>query len=269
MTNRNTFVRTLLAAGATALSASAMAYPSNNYTNMIPVSEAIAHPAYNANTGDQNPAGLVYNHGSRILADAQSGNTNLNNIQFGGDFLFGGGTWGGGLGVNVDPNATGGTSLTGTYGVAAHIQGLSTAIGIGGRTGLSNASGTTLNLGVLIAPYSPLTVGLTAYGLTGGIDGWGGGVGFELGHNAAFVVDATTNTKLDTFLLKPGLWVGNQKLGLTVSWGFDVGNGAAVPNPISGKDLSIGLNALLGRSINWQFCYQSIDKLYTSLTFDL
>ncbi|MCC7440478.1 MAG: hypothetical protein IT285_02530 [Bdellovibrionales bacterium] len=249
------------------LPGSAQAGPGGSYSNQIPVSSGVSHPSYNANSGAQNPAGLAFNRGSRVHADVASSTTSFSDPEFGGDFLFGGGTWGGGLGVDARP-ADAGTMLVGTYGLAAHFQGLSTVFGLGGRTGLSNVEGTEVNLGLLVGPYSRMSIGFVAYGLVGGVDGYGAGLDFDLGRTAAFTVDVTTGTGLDGFLFKPGLWVGSQKLGLTVSYGFSVGDGPA-PGPLGGEEVSIGLNLLLGRTMNWQLMYQSIDKLYTGLTFDL
>ncbi len=103
------------------------------------------------------------------------------------------------------------------YGLAVGVPAFS--VGLAGKTGISNADGTTLNAGALFSAGSMATIGLTLRGLDDGVNEFGAGVAFEVGSGVHLVFDAAADEDLENPELKPGLKVGNETAALTVSYG--------------------------------------------------
>ncbi len=102
------------------------------------------------------------------------------------------------------------------YGVAVGVPAFS--LGVGGKTGVVNSSGSTFNAGAMFLVGSSARIGLTARDLEDGVNEWGLGVGFNLSAGVDLVIDAAANEDLDNAEVKPGIKVGNEAVALTLSY---------------------------------------------------
>jgi hypothetical protein len=107
--------------------------------------------------------------------------------------------------------------LYGYYGLAVGTQGFT--LGVAGRTGIVNSSGTSLNVGTLISLGSSTRLGVTAIGVDHSVTEWGAGLAYAAGQGVDLVFDAAADNNLKNLEAKPGIKVGNQQAALTISYG--------------------------------------------------
>ena len=106
--------------------------------------------------------------------------------------------------------------LVAYYGAGVRVQSL--ALGVAARTALSDGHGTRVNAGALFSATPAIDLGLTARGISGGVDEWGGGVRFGVSNGVDLVLDAAANSDLNGVEVKPGLKVGNESAAVTISY---------------------------------------------------
>jgi hypothetical protein len=210
----------------------------------------------------ENPSGLLYNIGPKVQASVAAGD-GFDPANPGAHLLLGNGSVGAAIGYRHRGSSGGEIE----YGLAAGLDSLNVAFGLGGGVALNDndASNTDLNLGMLFNPHGKLTFGLTAYGIVGGVSGLGGGLAYDLSQSATFVVDTRTNSELDAWSLKPGLGIHLQELQLVVGYGLDVVEG----NSGGSEGVSFGLGFRLGSSAHLAFYVDQYSKYFASLQFRL
>lgn len=161
-----------------------------------------------------NPAGLV---GAPTALSLQAG---APEVWENGNYRAGVQTGGSNFGVAAGlerRDRVGKDATLGYYGFAVGASGFS--LGIGGKTGISNADGTTLNAGLLFAAGSSAQVGVTARGIDDGVNEWGAGVALNVANGLSVVFDAAADDKMKNIEMKPGVRVGSGPAALTLSYG--------------------------------------------------
>lgn len=191
------------------------AYALEDTNSPLRVSGGIAMPA-TSTAVFTNPAGMVAASTSLVLEagapEFWDSGTYRAGLQTGGPSF--------GLAVGVeDRDRTRNDSVLAYYGLAVGVPTFS--LGLGGRTGLSNSSGTSLHAGALFNMGSTAHIGLTARGLDDGVSEWGAGVGFEVGSGVDLVIDAAADDDLKNPEVKPGIKVTGGPAALTLSYGTD------------------------------------------------
>lgn len=215
MTSRNAFLRDQrfsLSILATLLSASSFAGEMNSL-NRLQVSGGIAAPATSTSVFT-NPAGLVAAPTALVLQAAAP--SFWDNGTYRAGLQTGGSSFGAAAGLERIDRARNDATL-GYYGFAVGVPAFS--LGLAGRTGISNANGSTFNAGLLFSAGSNARVGITAIGLDDGVNEWGAGVGFTVTSGVVLVLDAAANDHLKNIELKPGMKIESGPAALTVSYG--------------------------------------------------
>lgn len=231
--------------------------------NLLSVGAGVSSPSVTSAIGE-NPAGLVNNEGPKLLGSFFSPSSSFNPLGFGATFYTGNGRVGAGIGyANSGASGTNGGL---SFGLAAEITSLKTALGLSGGYGLDSGTGnrTALDLGILINSHGPFRVGVVAYGLTGGVNGYGAGFSYEMNANAKLVLDAATDSTFDGKSIKPGLGITIQDFQMAFGFGMDVGD---VGSGMIRNDVSVGLGYAIGRAIHIQFYYNQIAQYFGGLMF--
>jgi hypothetical protein len=203
------FLYSILSIGFLATSALAQDSQSGN----LQVSGGIAAPA-TSTAVLTNPAGLVSASTAVVVQGAAP--------DFWDDGTYRAGAQTGGASFGVaggieDRDQAQNNPILAYYGVAVGTPTFS--LGVAGKTGLVNSSGSTFNVGTLFSVGSETRVGLTARGIDNGVNEWGAGVDFKLGQGADLVFDAAADQNLHNPQVKPGLKVGSNEAALTISYG--------------------------------------------------
>lgn len=102
------------------------------------------------------------------------------------------------------------------YGAAVGSRAFS--LGLAGKTGISNADGTTINAGLLFGVGSNAQIGITGRGLNDGVNEWGAGAAFMVGSGVDLVFDAAADDDLNNLEMKPGLRVSGGNAALSLSY---------------------------------------------------
>jgi hypothetical protein len=179
----------------------------------LQVSGGIAMPA-SATAVFSNPAGLV---AAPTALELQAGAPEVwDHGTYRAGLQTGGSSYGAAAGMQLTDQSSSDPLYT-YYGLAVGVPAFS--LGIGGKTGVSNASGTTLNAGALFSVGSSAKVGLTARDIDHSVSEWGAGVAFEVTSGVHFVVDSAIDHNFKNPEIKPGLKVGNETAALTISYG--------------------------------------------------
>lgn len=196
-----------------ALGFSATAFAADRTEGNLHVSGGIAMPA-TVSSVLTNPAGMV---GAPTAIALQAGAPRFwENGTYRGGLQTGGPSYGAAAGLETRDRSTN-DPLYAYYGLAVGTPGFS--LGLGAKTGISNAEGTHLNAGLLFSAGSSATIGLTAFGLDDGVNEFGAGVAFGVGNGVRLVFDAAADDNLENPELKPGIYVGSDKAALTLSYG--------------------------------------------------
>lgn len=210
----------------------------------------VAAPSPALALDQDNPAGLAQVGGTQMVGALYSGNSSLSPLEFEGKLMFGNGSAGIGLGANTDSSFM--------IGAAAQIEALHTAFGVRA----TNNSGWGIDLGLNFLPTDSLRFGFELYDLGGGIDTMSAGVGFRLGANATFAVDAGFDKNFGGAVLKPGVSVDVEKAQFMMAYGFEVATAQA--SRVS-TGLSFGLGFQLSQKMLLQYYYKHIALHYLAL----
>ena len=210
-----------LALGFLLLQSQALASGSKTNYNPLHVSGGIAMPA-SSTAVHSNPAGIITAPTAVVL---QAGAPKIwDNGTYRAGLQTNGSSWGvaGGIedqtfGNNNGNNNSNSSSLLAYYGMAVGTE--SFTLGLAGRTGISNSSGTALNVGLLFGVGSSARVGMTAWGINSGAYEWGAGAAFGVGQGFDLVLDAAADSNLANLQIKPGVKVSGSQAALTLSYG--------------------------------------------------
>lgn len=181
-------------------------------SNPLQVSGGIAAPA-TATSVLTNPAGMVAASTAVVLQAAAP------EVWDNGTYRGGLQTGGSSFGVAAGVESTGASNnvLNAYYGLAVGSE--SFTLGVAGKTGISNSSGSTFNAGLLFGVAANAKIGLTARGIDNGVNEWGAGVAFGVASNVDLVLDAAASKGIKNIEVKPGLKVSSSEAALTVSYG--------------------------------------------------
>lgn len=225
--------------------------------HMVEVAGGVAMPSFYT-APFHNPAGMIYNMAfsldTRIAMNTGGGNS----VTPGAGILVGNGSYGIAAGADY---ATGPGSLSFTYGGAGYIDGLKTAFGVGANT--STSGGTDFNLGALIMPYESVRIGAGAFGITGGVSGFGAGVAWDAGEHIAVVGDMGFGGNSNNLSVKPGILVHGPQFA--VSFGYGFGLGGSFSSSFMQRGPSVGLGINIGNSMLFHFYWDQISDIYAGL----
>jgi hypothetical protein len=230
-----------------------------NHANTISVSGGIAHPSYNSSI-DQNPAGYVFNTKTKVVAEAlfpKDGDAVL-----GGHGFMGNGSFGASLGVRNYPESD---KNIAHYGIGVNFKNFKTAFGFSGKSDVDESDHDFI-AGFLFGIDSQITVGLTAYGLSSGPNGYGAGIKYTLSPSAAFVTDVSTDKDLGPFRIKPGLTVTADKVSLSISYGIDTKKEGIWGGAMTDKFSAAG-SIIVSDSFVAQVYYRQLSHIYGSITY--
>jgi hypothetical protein len=179
----------------------------------LQVSGGIAMPA-TSSAVFTNPAGLLGASTSVVLQAAAP--DFWDNGTYRAGLQTGGSSYGVAGGIE-DRDFGQNNPLYGYYGLAVGTG--SFTLGVAGRTGVVNSSGTALNAGALFSVGSSAKIGITARDINQSVSEWGAGVAFGVGQGVDLVFDSAADNNLKNIEVKPGLKVGSQQAALTISYG--------------------------------------------------
>lgn len=213
----------------------------------------------------ENPAAIALSDKTRV-ADFYGllPNSGLEDPGFGLQLLPGSIVRDVGLSLGVRHTTAGQGVTSAHYGLGFLISGLQAAFGISGETPISPSGSTTFNAGALLNARGPVRVGVTAFGLTGGIDEYGGGISADVASGVTLTADATVNDDFKNAAVAPGIRIGNQSASLSVAYGMAVDGGAVQSRQIT-DEFSGGLSLQFNRGWVFQVLYQRIEKWYIGL----
>ena len=228
-------------------------------SNLVPTGDGIARPSYSSGV-DQNPCGVILNSKNKFHFEAlipKSGGEN----GYGAHFLFGNSNYmGASIGVrNINKDNYG------ILGLALKLNSLDTALGVTAKSKF-NGDSADAHVGLMIGSSKAVKLAVAAYGVRGGIDGFGGGLGIDVGSGAGISIDAGVDNKGKGLRVKPGLIVSNNQIALSAAFGFDVDKKAHGYNPIS-SDFSAGLGISATNNIKLEALYQTISNIYAGLSY--
>ncbi len=207
----------------------------------------------------ENPAGLPGNSGFRLTGQGGS-DSSFDHPFAAGGILLGNKNFGAAAGARqtFEKNRN---STSAFYGLGIRSTGLRASLGAAGTTKITPDKGSSFNAGVKLEPLRQIQLGVTAFGIDGGVDEWGAGIGIGFGNDAMIVVDATANKDLKELAFQPGVTVAEGNAALTLSYGFKEGS-----QQLS-KGFSAGGGLMFGKSTLFQVYYNHLAKYYATLSF--
>jgi hypothetical protein len=161
-----------------------------------------------------NPAGMVGAHTALVVHAAAS--EVWDNGTYRGGLQTGGSSYGVAAGVENNSRGSGSSSTNAYYGFAVGSHEFS--LGVAGKTGVSNSSGSTFNAGILVGVIPMVQLGFTAMSLNGGVDEWGFGAAFKFGNGIALVLDGAASSGFKKIEMKPAIKVGEGPAALTIGY---------------------------------------------------
>lgn len=220
----------------------------------------------------ENPAGLVYNHQFKILAQGASQSNAFNPLGLGGLLFLGNGMVGAGLGVQTfsDLGGTpGGIGLL-DFGVAADVTSWNFAFGANGRYTLWNTGapigtgiGATwdVDAGILYNPRGDIRFGLTAFNVLSGVTAIGAGLAADPSSWATFTLDTAKDPRGSGWALAPALGVHLSSFQITYAYGLTLSPGSLWLR--QGSSLGIGVN--FGQLAHLELYYNHLALYYAGL----
>lgn len=212
----------------------------------------------------QNPAGLALGSGNTADIHGFDQGDLSNNWGLGGDVLLGGGSWGGGVGVDHFSASPGSTDIR--YGLGVKVQDLS--VGISGSTGIQNGGGTNFNIGARYDLNQQLTLAATLFGLDQGPTSYGFGAEYKLNQNVSLLSDLSADSGFNHLALAPGILIGNEMAAITYSYGFALSNGF-YSSSFQEKSMVGVVLKLQSVRINFYYHEPSFADYYVALGFDI
>lgn len=236
--------------------------------HLLSVGAGIASPSMTSALGE-NPAGLVFNHRFRFLAQAATENDDFSPIGVGGGLFAGNGSVGAGLTLLGFESG----SMVLGWGLAAEIPGLDLSWGFTGShviagSGQAVAAGSSFGLdtGILLNGKGKSRFGFTLFDVLDNIDAIGAGWAYDLSSAATFALDGAYGTGAKTIAIKPSLGIRLPGFHIASGYGFGVsGDGG---NRIrDGVSLAVGIP--FGKNFAIQAYYNQIARYYAGLTIAL
>lgn len=265
---------------------SVQAYGSSTYNfsdtmendHLLSVGEGISSPSTISALGE-NPAGLVYNRTFKVLGELSSGNDQFSPLGYGGGFLAGNGSVGGGIvlnGSNSTANGVAASIDTLQFGIAAEFPSINLAWGFTGSFAFSGSGPTPtvgygnsswgLDTGVIFNPRSQTRFGITLFDVLDGIDAFAGGVSYDPTPWATFALDANYSKGPQTTVVKPGLAIHLPGFQLAAGYGARVVGDGTGWFPTG---LSLGVGFPISRTFALQAYYNQLALYYAGLTISL
>jgi hypothetical protein len=246
--------------------------------HILSIGGGVSSPSVTSSLGE-NPAGLAYNHQTKLLGALAGANSSFNPMGTGGLFFLGNGYVGGGLGVQSfssqrSDNNTSSITLF-TYGIAAYITGLNISFGASGSyafQGGGNAGGTGastpwgLDLGLIYNPKGEVRFGASAFNVVNGVNTIGVGIAADASTYATFALDATADQNINGKTIKPAMGIHLMDFQFTLGYGVRLDEVAS--NWIR-QGGSFGLGLRLTPMIHLQGYYNHIAQYYGALTIRL
>jgi hypothetical protein len=229
--------------------------------HLLSLAGGIASPSFNSSLFE-NPAGLVFNHETRVLGSVASETSNLNPLDLGVGLYLGNGSIGGAFNLNDNTASSGGLGYS--VGLGASIDSLGVAFGAALHSG--SGLGTSCDLGLLFGPKNKVHGGFTAYDVTNGISAFGGGIAADVGSGASLGVDASTTPKFKGTTFKPGLSVQASSLQLSMGYGFSVDQSNT---SYLRTGVSVGAGVKLTESLHLQAYYNELEEYFAGLSVKL
>lgn len=251
---------------------------SGDSDHLVSVGEGISSPSA-VSALSENPAGLVYSKSFSLLGEVSSGNDQFSPLGFGGGFLAGNGSVGGGIVVNGSATTQGGLSGGAglmQFGIATELSSLNMAWGFSGSFSFATV-GTAQNVGygnspwgldtgVIFNPKSQTRFGVTLYNLLDGIDAVGGGVSYDPSQSATLTLDGTYSRGTQTGAVKPGMAIRLPAFQMSAGYGFRVvGDGTGW----FASGFSLGLGIPFSQKFALQAYYNQLSLYYAGLTVTL
>lgn len=225
----------------------------------------ISSPSATTSGLGENPAGLPYNTATSLTAAVLSPNDDFDPLTYGGLITLGNGR----IGASVSLlRSNGGDNLDLGLGVGAMIEPLKTQFGVLATRALKPSGGSfDVDLGAIINSRSSTRLGLMAFGLDGGIDGYAAGIAHDPSSDVTVALDASYETAGKTIVVKPGLQVRVDRLSLSVGYGFGVSDSAVSIAPSIREEFSAGLAVQLSSSVKLEAYHEQLSRWSGFLSF--
>ena len=236
---------------------------SGEATHLISAGAGIASPSLTSAL-TENPAGLSYNQGFRLLGAGSTQNSDPGISQLGLGAYFGNGTLGGAIQLDSDMSSgASGQSFSNrsnlSLGFAADVKSLNTSLGLSCGAALgSSFSLSCSDFGAIYNPTGTTRVGVEL--ITSGTPTLiGAGIATDASKDVTLALDAGADWNGNGLGLKPGVVVRASSLQLAAGYGFSLDNGAT---SFITKDISVGLGLDAGKSFHVQAYYNQLAKFY-------
>jgi hypothetical protein len=251
--------------------------PVIGYSNLISVSGGIAHPSFNSGLRE-NAAGFIYNQKAKIAAEALIPSGDGKNT-YGAHYQWGDADYGASIGFrhrseensnSKKKNSTYEDDDDTDFGknaghLALAVKSDPISFGISTWSDLDETD-FEMNAGILYDGLGVMVIGVTAYSLTGGPNGYGAGVDYKFSNSVSLVLDASANKDFEGYRLKPGFVVSTQSASLSLSYGFDLDDSKTWGGAMA-EDLSIGGSLLVTDSFLVQAYFRQLSHIYINVNY--